>query len=125
MAKTSDYVIEVVYYDTHKLATEMSLSASSIRRWLEFFEIRHTRQFRNRKIPIQGVLLMKEIKNLVEVELYSLEGAKRQLNIKYGPNYERYYNPPKDSAVLGGICPGHGEEPPKQDIMAPNNENQV
>lgn len=83
MSHLKDDQIKRLYYSIGDLATMLNTTSSCIRFWLNEFgiEIRKNRRGDRRFTP-EEVALLTQINKLLTVDRYTLEGAKKVLNLR-------------------------------------------
>lgn len=78
--------IEKRYFTVGEVAVMLDVLPSAIRYWIDEFDMEHAIKRRNdglreyRKLTPQDVAKLTEIHRLLKVEMFTLQGAKRQLS---------------------------------------------
>lgn len=120
-----DVPVEKLYYTTGETARILGIDNSNVRYWLQQFNLSHKVSRSSRAIPKLTVAMLIEVKRLLEVELYTIAGARRQLQLNppkllpYGTNVNTTESP----TILGELRDGHGAEAPAEDGAPRNSEN--
>ena len=88
-----DKPIEQLYFPIHVVAEQVGVTPSCIRVWEAEFGIQIAKKYKmglNRSFTKSDIAIFKEIYRLLKVEMYTIKGAKRQLEL----------HPPKETEDL-------------------------
>lgn len=79
-----DKPIEKIYFSIHEVATEVGVAPSTLRVWEKWFGLtiqKKSRHGYDRSYTKNDVALLKEIHRLLKIEMYTVKGAIRQLEL--------------------------------------------
>ncbi len=88
MAKTTEVIIEKIYWTTGEVAHMLNISTTALRFWVKEFNLKVHRSPRkpfNRKFTKADIAELKQIRHLLLVERYTLEGVRIKRGITAAP----------------------------------------